>query len=316
MRRVRLNPFLAGACALVLVATACSKESNRLEIGPAAQISISLPPSIQAELSPGRLLQDSPARATNAREVIQQIKAAESAIDDPRTSPDMLVRAGHLQQLAYRVLGNRPEWDDRVLKAMPPKWKPVVRGNVASRREFRSMFSTFSDTLPAWRIVEPLPAAELKRYYREAERRFDVDWEYLAAINLVETGMGRIQGLSVAGAQGPMQFIPTTWAAYGKGDINDPRDAILGAGRYLAANGFAKPGGKPGALFRYNNHTAYVRGVTAIAEQMKLRPRAYLGYHGWRIYYLSTFGDVLLPEGYESPQRVRVKRYLAQNPQQ
>ncbi len=33
-------------------------------------------------------------------------------------------------------------------------------------------------------------------------------WYYLAAINLIETRMGRIDGLSTAGAQGPMQFLP------------------------------------------------------------------------------------------------------------
>ena len=315
MRRVRPARLLAGPCLLLLVATGCSSEEERLEIGPAPQISVSLPLD-DDRASAGQLLQAAPVRATSAREVIKQIKAAESAIDDPATSAEVLARAGHLQQLAYRVLGNRPEWDAKVLKAMPARWKPVVRGNVASRREFRSMFTSFSDTLPAWRIVEPEPAAALERYYRAAERRFDVGWEYLAAINLVETGMGRIQGLSVAGAQGPMQFIPTTWAAYGKGDINDPRDAIMGAGRYLAANDFAEPGGKPGALFRYNNSSAYVRGVTAIAEQIKLRPRAYLGYHAWRVYYLSSRGDVLLPEGFESPKRIPVKRFLAENPQQ
>lgn len=311
---LRLGSLVVG---LALVGSACSAEETQPEVAPQPGITITPPdPDAEVEASQGDLLARDPVRATNAREVIKQIKAAEKAIDDPGTAPAALARAGHLQQLAYRVLGNRPEWDSTVLQAMPARWKPVVRGNVASRREFRSMFSSFSDTLPAWQIVEPEPAADLRRHYRAAERRFDVDWEYLAAINLVETGMGRIQGLSVAGAQGPMQFIPTTWAAYGQGDINDPRDAIMGAGRYLAANDFAKPGGVPGALFRYNNSSAYVRGVTAIAEQIKLRPRAYLGYHAWRIYYLSASGDVLLPEGFESTDRISVKRYLEANPQQ
>ena len=126
--------------------------------------------------------------------------------------------------------------------------------------------------LPAWRIVDPRPAAELRRYYREAERRFGVDWEYLAAINLVETGFGRIDGTSVAGARGPMQFIPTTWDIYGAGgDIEDPHDAILAAGRLLRANGFARD--RAGALLRYNNSSAYVRGVTLYAEVMQRRPR-------------------------------------------
>ena len=73
--------------------------------------------------------------------------------------------------------------------------------------------------------------------YRAAEAEFGIPWKYLAAINLVETGIGRIRGTSIAGAQGPMQFMPATWEAYGGGgDINDTHDAIRGAARYLAAN--------------------------------------------------------------------------------
>ena len=48
-----------------------------------------------------------------------------------------------------------------------------------------------------------------------------------------------------------MQFLPSTFAAYGNGgDIHAPRDAILAAGRYLAANGFApnRNGGNQGFL--------------------------------------------------------------------
>ena len=153
-----------------------------------------------------------------------------------------------------------------------------MRDNVAARREFRSMHSTLSDTLPAWRIVEPAPAEDLMRFYRDAEAAYDVGWEYLAAINLVETAMGRIRGTSVAGAQGPMQFIPTTWARWGRGDIDDPADSIMAAARYLASNGFARgPRGVANALFEYNNHPAYVRGVTAYAKVMERRPRAFLG---------------------------------------
>ena len=53
-----------------------------------------------------------------------------------------------------------------------------------------------------------------------------MDWEVLAAIMLVETRMGRIHSRSSAGAQGPMQFLPATWEAYGLGgDVHDAHDA-------------------------------------------------------------------------------------------
>ncbi len=273
-------------------------------------------PRLPPELA--KALRGEPAEARSAGQVVDQIVAAERAIADPRTRPDVLAAAGHLQQVAYRELGARPGWDDRVRAALPRDLVRVVRDNVASRREFRSMHpqakSDLSDELPAWRIVRPAPARTLRASYQEAEDRFGVDWNYLAAINLVETGLGRIRGTSVAGAQGPMQFIPSTWAAYGKGDINSVHDSILAAGRFLQDQGFTEPGGRAEALYRYNNSTAYVRGVTLLAELMKRRPRAFDGYYHWQVYYLTSKGSVLLPEGYRATQPIPVKRWLARHP--
>ncbi len=238
---------------------------------------------------------------------------AETVIADRSAPLGVVAAAGRLQQLAYRQLGSTPRWDAAVRALLPRALRRVVADNVASRREFRSMHSTLSRTLPAWRIVRPAPARRLLAHYREAEAVFGVDWEYLAAINLVETGMGRIRGLSVAGARGPMQFIPETWARWGRGDIDSPRDSILAAGRYLASNGFTRgPRGRDSALYRYNNHPAYVRGVSLLAEVMKRRPRAFFGYYFWEVYYLSALGDVLLPVGYEQPRPIPVRTYLAQ----
>jgi hypothetical protein len=234
-------------------------------------------------------------------------------IADPSATREELALAGHAQQVAYRQLADRPGWGQRVRALLPPALRRTAADNVAARRAFRSMHPTrdvdLADTLPAWRIVSPLPASALRRHYREAEGRFGVEWEYLAAINLVETAFGRIEGTSVAGAQGPMQFIPTTWDIYGRGDVEDPRDAILAAGRMLRANGFRDD--RAGALYRYNNHPAYVRGVTRHAEVMKRHPRAFLGYHAWQVHYLTRHGSIWLPEGYAERRPVPVRRYLA-----
>jgi len=69
------------------------------------------------------------------------------------------------------------------------------------------------------------------------------------------------------------------------------------------------------ALFEYNNHPAYVRGVTDYARVMQASPRAFYGYHQWGVYYLTTAGDVVLPVGYERTRPVPVRRYLAAHPQ-
>jgi membrane-bound lytic murein transglycosylase B len=109
--------------------------------------------------------------------------------------------------------------------------------------------------------------------------------------------MGRIRGVSIAGARGPMQFMPRTWDAYGEGDIDDPHDAIRAAARYLVASG--APGDMRRALFAYNRSENYVDAIANHAEVMKADERAYLGYYHWQVYYRLTTGDVILPVGWE-----------------
>lgn len=263
-------------------------------------------------------LADGPRRPTGAGDSARLITAALTVISDPDASPDQLALAGHVEQLAIREISTHPRWTSRVLQRLPREFRDQTRTNVEARLAFRSMHpvspADLADELPAWRILSPATADDLKRFYRDAERRYGVDWEYLAAINLVETAFGRIRGTSVAGAQGPMQFLPSTWDIYGEGgDINDPHDAILAAARLLRANGFGRD--KAAALHRYNNSSAYVRGVSLHARVMQRRPRAFLGYHAWQVYYLTSRGSVWLQEGYASRHPIPVDRYLEQHPE-
>ena len=238
-----------------------------------------------------------PALPASAGETAEALRQAEEALHRPDLGDGELAYSSHLQQVATRVLAGHPEWDAEVLAALPAEHRQAVVDNVEAGRQLRSLVRTPKPNLPAWTIVEAAPADELRRYYEEGERVHGVPWQYLAAVHLTETRMGRLRGTSTAGAQGPMQFIPSTWAAYGSGDINDNRDAILAAANYLAANGGAR-GDLDNALYRYNPTPKYVKAVTLYAERMRADPLAYRAYWGWQVYYWSTLGDVWLPPGW------------------
>jgi membrane-bound lytic murein transglycosylase B len=97
----------------------------------------------------------------------------------------------------------------------------------------------------------------------------------------VESSFGRLRNDSTAGAQGPMQFIPSTWATYGHGDVHDPHASILAAARFLRAAG--APADERGALYRYNPSSAYVDAVERFAGRIRRDPRAFLVYYARRL---------------------------------
>ena len=256
---------------------------------PPAEAAPSPEPGPDAPLEP-------PAAADDPEGLTRQLVDAETALRTDDLSERGAAAAGMLQQVAYRRLASTPEWRDAVLAAVPAELRPAVAAQTdAAAGMFR--LARPQPQLPSWRIVEPPPAEELLGHYRAAEAEFGVGWEYLASIHLVETRMGRIRGTSVAGAQGPMQFMPGTWAQYGEGDIDDPRDAIRAAARYLRASG--APGEMDRALFAYNRSEAYVQAIRTYADLMRADPRLYRGYYSWQVFYRHVDGDRLLPVGYD-----------------
>ena len=255
-----------------------------------------------------------PRAATSPAGLAAQIVGTERGLRDPATADSARPDLGHLNQLAYRTLSTKPEWDDAVLAAVPADLRPVVQTHLRARREFLEMRTTIGDTVPDWEIVEPRPVTALLGYYKEAEATTGIGWQYLAAINLVETGLGRINGLSTAGAIGPMQFLQSTWneKGIGQGDIRDPHDAIQAAARYLVRRG--GPADMAKALQGYNNHGNYVRAVSAYADLFKDDERSFHVVYQWEIYYLSQIGDLWLPVGYRRPTTLAVADYVTQAP--
>jgi hypothetical protein len=127
-----------------------------------------------------------------------------------------------------------------------------------------------ADAPPA---VADIPADYLV-LYQQAAARFGIDWPVLAAVGRVETNHGRnANGCAAnsAGARGPMQFLPATFAhaaslaGIAHPDICDPADAILAAAAYLKSNG--APDDWQRALYRYNPSDWYPPLVLSWAQR-------------------------------------------------
>jgi hypothetical protein len=109
----------------------------------------------------------------------------------------------------------------------------------------------------------------VKKLYLAAAVEYRVPWELLAGIGMAETRHGRNNTTSSAGAQGLMQFMPGTFAAYGvdgnhdgRRDIHDDADSIFSAANYLVASGLTRGAqGVLKALWDYNHSLSYRNDV-------------------------------------------------------
>ncbi len=133
----------------------------------------------------------------------------------------------------------------------------------------------FVDALPGPSFATGVPNFVIRKFrvpifllpiYQAAGIEYGVRWEILAAINEIETDYGRNLNVSSAGALGWMQFIPSSWEAYGvdankdgKKDPYNPVDAIFAAARYLKAADYESD--VRGAIFAYNHADWYVDSV-------------------------------------------------------
>ncbi len=182
------------------------------------------------------------------------------------------------EQRIVRTLATRP--------GVPPV---ALRDDVAARRALDRLAAMTPPLAHVPRVGAPAPVAGLLVWYREAQRRFGVRWQLLAAVNFVESAFGKVKDSSTAGAQGPMQFLPATWRAYGLGgDIHDPHDAILGAANYLAANGAGRD--ERAALLHYNHSSLYVDAVSLYAKRIAAAPHALYAYYAWQVYARTRSG--------------------------
>lgn len=134
--------------------------------------------------------------------------------------------------LALAVAGTPSPTVTKVLAQVLPTTEPKVQAAVEKAPDF-----------PQSNNFKP---SNFDHVYQQAGDLYGVPWQILYGLHLTETGLrdGEIYNGQGSGAQGPMQFMPGTWRAYGVdgngdgvADINNAVDAIHGAANYLVKHG-------------------------------------------------------------------------------
>lgn len=138
---------------------------------------------------------------------------------------------------------------------------------------------------PAARGLVPLgiPVSMLSIYQAAAAACPGLSWTVLGAIGTIESDNGLSSrpgvhsGHNARGAEGPMQFEPSSFAQYDQpvppGGARppspyDPVDAAFAAARMLCADGADGGHDLGAALYAYNHSTAYVEAVVALARRL------------------------------------------------
>lgn len=211
--------------------------------------------------------------AALAAQLDENDRRLRAAIDDWRAergdppvgqAPGAVMKRALYVQKKVRYLAKRERVAKRTLRRLQPKHAAQMKHLIASARKLRRLSG--GGPPRKLKVGKPRPLAELMAHYRKAQRLYGIGWHYLAAVNLVETKFGRVKSRSVAGARGPMQFIPSTWRIYGRGSVDDPHDAIMAAARLLRDHG--APGDYRRALYHYNPSRLYVSAVRRYAIQI------------------------------------------------
>ncbi len=140
-------------------------------------------------------------------------------------------------------------------KKQPGKRQPAVEPTQAPAIKYAivqaasvSIMPTAVPTVPNTNYPQDLNYEEI---YKNAGEKYGIPWQILFGLHKTETGCrnGPIFNSIGSGAQGPMQFMPGTWRAYGVdgdgdgvADINNAIDAIHGAANYLTKHGSLENG--------------------------------------------------------------------------
>jgi membrane-bound lytic murein transglycosylase B len=213
------------------------------------------------------------AQVADVRTVIKQAAAAQAAADRAEQRSHAKIRTErNITAVASRV--QRLLAQQKALLAKADQRLAAVQQAEAALNAESSTFGTITNNAIANLHILPPSAQYLSLYHSAATTCPGLPWTVLAAIGQVESGHGRNTSTSSAGAMGPMQFEPATFASYavdGNGDgvksIMDPADAIFTAAHYLCANGAGRGASAlSSAIFHYNHAGWYVAMVLKLSS--------------------------------------------------
>jgi membrane-bound lytic murein transglycosylase B len=265
-----------------------------LGVALALVVAMLLPAAATAQPAPNAPLPATPrAIATALVGTDASVRAAVDAWRPPRgsTPPEALTLYALYDQRLLRMLAAKPTLRARAARLLPSRVRARVVAVTAAHAELVRITPPLRTRAP--RVGPAAPPDDLLRWYREAARRFGVPWRVLAAVNFVESAFGKLRSASAAGAQGPMQFMPSTWRAYGLGgDVHDPHDAILGAANYLRASGARTS--LAHALHAYNPSPLYVDAVLRYAHELGSDLHVFYELYAWQVYVRTPSGSIRL----------------------
>ena len=247
--------------------------------------------ALAAPPPPGAPIPREPEALASTYESTTRDLAAAIDVWHPRTGrvPRDVTLYALYQQRIVILLSERHALSKTVLRRLDNP-RPL-QNELTARRELGRLSKP--RPLSAFRTGPAAPADRLRGYYLEAQLRFGVSWHLLAAVNYVESAFNKLRNASTAGAQWPMQFIPSTWRSYGLGgNVHDPHDAILGAANYLHANG--APRNNRRALYRYNPSWLYVDAVLRYTRRFRADPHAYYVFYSRQVFVRTPRGLVRL----------------------
>jgi membrane-bound lytic murein transglycosylase B len=212
------------------------------------------------------------AQVAGVNSILREATAAQQAAD----AAEKVERAKIHAQRSVADVANHVqallEAQRALLKQADQRLAAVRAAEAALQAQSADFSSITNDAIANLRILAP--SSDYLSLYRSAAGNCSgLSWTVLAAIGQIESGHGRNNGPSSAGAMGPMQFMPATFEHYavdgnhdGVANIEDPADAIYTAANYLCANGAGRgPSALNAAIFHYNHAGWYVAMVLKLA---------------------------------------------------